>query len=368
MSVRFDIDLTLPLHDFVLAVSWATDTEALGIFGPSGSGKTTTLAAIAGLRPQATGRISIADRVWLDTAGKVALPPERRGVGYVPQDLLLFPHLPVRGHLEAGSRRVESDPSRALDPARVIEVLDLAALLDRDVASLSGGEQRRVALARALCSAPEFLLLDEPLAGLDDALRRRILGYLLRIRDEFGLPTLVVTHDPFEIQALCDEAILLDRGRVIARGSPIELLHAPSFSSFSPTESLENLLRGQVLTVDETTAEIGIDDRIRVLVPRCGLTPGEQALIGLRAADLIVAVGSPVGLSAQNVVPATLDAVDESGTLIARIGARNEPITAAITARACAALGLARGQAVHLVFKTNACRVIPAGRRREPGR
>ncbi len=366
MSLRFDIDLAVPLHGFVLAVSWATDAEALGIFGPSGSGKTTTLEAIAGLRPKSTGRISIAGRVWLDTAAKIALPPESRGVGYVPQDLLLFPHLRVRGHLDAGVRRVESDPARALDPARVIEVLDLAPLLDRDVASLSGGEQRRVALARALCSAPEFLLLDEPLAGLDDALRRRILGYLLRVREEFRLPTLLVTHDPFEIQALCDESILLDRGRVIARGSSAEVLRAPGCGGFPATESLENLLRGRVVTVDEATAEIAIDDWIRVLVPRSGLAPGEQALIGLRATDLIVAVGSPAGLSAQNVVPATLVAVDETGTITARIGSRSEVITAAVTARACAALGLAPGQSVHLVFKTSACRVIPAGRPREP--
>jgi molybdate transport system ATP-binding protein len=138
----------------------------------------------------------------------VFVPPRARRVGYVPQDDALFPHLSVRQNVLYGARETNDG---------VIAVLELGPLLDRSVKQLSGGERKRVSLARALLTRPEVLLLDEPLAGVDTALRDRVLEYLIRVRDEFAVPTVYVTHQMEEVQALCEELVLLERGRVVAQ-------------------------------------------------------------------------------------------------------------------------------------------------------
>ena len=181
------------------------------IFGPSGSGKTTLLEIVAGLRRPGEGRVTMNGRVLSD--GRHRVPPHRRGIGYVPQDLALFPHLSVRDNLEYSR-------SSAGNPAFFESVtgrLEIGALLARRPGALSGGEKQRVALARALLARPALLLLDEPLTGLDAPLRDRILPFLQLIRDEFRVPTLYVTHNPGEVMALCDRAVVLEAGRVKAQ-------------------------------------------------------------------------------------------------------------------------------------------------------
>jgi molybdate transport system ATP-binding protein len=192
-------DLVLPLAEFTLEVSLTLDARTTALYGPSGAGKTTLLELIAGLRKPQSGRIELNDRDLTHVA------PRHRRIGYVPQDDALFPHLSVRQNVLYGARATNDD---------VIAVLEIAPLLDRSVKRLSGGERKRVALARALLTQPEMLLLDEPLAGVDIALRDRVLGYLARIRDEFGVPTIYVTHHMEEVDALCEKIVLLDRGRV----------------------------------------------------------------------------------------------------------------------------------------------------------
>jgi len=263
-----EIELQLPLDRFALEVSWKTTERAVGIFGPSGSGKTTILEAVAGLRPRARGAIRVDGDTWLDSARGIHLAPERRGVGYVPQNALLFPHRDVLGNLLSGSRRAGHEPSgganatpaggEATTPAgsrqavvdRIVEVLELAPLLHRDVLSLSGGEKQRVALGRALASAPRLLLLDEPLAGLDAPLRGRILPYLLRVREEFSVPSIFVSHHPTEIALMCREVLVLDRGKGRLAGNPAEVFLRPELLVSPPSgglgEDARNVLRGRV--------------------------------------------------------------------------------------------------------------------------
>ncbi len=208
--------ISLPLADFTLEIDAQLQCQVTGLFGPSGAGKTSLLDLIAGLRQPASARIALNDRVLTDTAAGVVMPPRRREIGYVPQDLALFPHLSVRKNLLYGHRN-----SRATGPLfgleHVTEVLQIQPLLARGVGDLSGGEQQRVALARALLTSPRLLLLDEPLASLDAGLKAKIIPYLRRVRDEFQLPILYVTHDEQEVLALCDEVLEMQRGRITER-------------------------------------------------------------------------------------------------------------------------------------------------------
>jgi molybdate transport system ATP-binding protein len=359
------LDLSVPLDRFSLRVEWETSEPSLGVFGPSGAGKTTLVEAIAGLRRGATGVIRWRGRTWLDSARGVRLPPERRGVGYVPQDALLFPHRDVTGNLLAGCRRAAGAGRPAPPVERVLEVLELAPLRRRDVGTLSGGERKRVALGRALCSGASLLLLDEPLAGLDLPLRRRILSYLLRVRDEFAVPTLVVSHDAVDIRLLSREMIVLSGGAVAARGRPEEVLARPEIFPVARAEGFENILSGAVTAIDDGSAVVSIEPGLTLTVPGRGLAPGDRVSVGLRAEDLILAVQPPAGLSAQIDLPGTLrdlrDADGEEGPVvlaIVELGRDRLPVVAAITRQAVRRLDLRPGMAVHLIGKTQACRLL----------
>jgi molybdate transport system ATP-binding protein len=205
------LDFTLHQGSFTLELRERLAGGITALFGPSGSGKTTTLDAIAGLRRPASGRIALGERVLFDASRGVDLPPHLRHVGYVAQDPALFPHMNVRRNVLYGRR-----PGQKLELEVVVRMLEVGELLERRVPDLSGGERQRVALARALMSAPDVLLLDEPLAAVDVERRRRILPYLLRVRDDLGVPVIYVSHDRAEVDQLADRVIVLDEGRVVA--------------------------------------------------------------------------------------------------------------------------------------------------------
>jgi molybdate transport system ATP-binding protein len=207
-------NVSLRLAEFVLQVDVELAGQVTAVFGPSGAGKTSLLDLIAGLRRPESALIQLEQRMLTDTARGLAVPPRAREIGYVPQDLALFPHLPVRKNLLYGCKAPA--PSGGLfSYEHVTTVLEIGPLAGRGVTELSGGEKQRVALARALLTSPKLLLLDEPLAGLDTALKAKILPYLARVRDEFQVPMLYVSHDRQEIETLCDEVVELERGQVL---------------------------------------------------------------------------------------------------------------------------------------------------------
>jgi molybdate transport system ATP-binding protein len=221
--------IRLPLGAFTLEVDAEITAGLAGLFGPSGAGKTTLLDLIAGLRRAPSAHIRLGDRVLTDTgkAERLSVPTRERRIGYVPQDLALFPHLSVRQNLLYGAP-AGTAPDGLVSFDQVTRLLDLGPLVDRGIAGLSGGEKQRVALARALLSGPELLLLDEPLAGLERPLRERILGTLRRIHEELQVPMLYVSHHADEVTALCEEVLLLERGRVAGQGPPAVLLREAS--------------------------------------------------------------------------------------------------------------------------------------------
>jgi molybdate transport system ATP-binding protein len=325
--------------------------------GPSGSGKTSLLEAIAGLRRRGRGRIALGDDVLLDSARGVSLPPERRRVGYVPQDAGLFPHLTVDGNVRFGAR---GDAGRV---EAAIDVLELRPLLSRWPATLSGGERQRVALARALATAPRVLLLDEPLAGLDVGLRGRVLPYLMRIRDEWRLPMLYVTHQVGEALAIASHALLLREGRVEAAGAPLDLLPSPVMAH-AAQEGIENVLRGCVAAHDAAggVTRVALEGGPAVAVPVAAeRAVGTPVTVVVRAEDVLVATQAPVGLSARNVFEATVRSVHRVGAdavVRCAVGAAGQTWMARLTPAAVDALDVRAGRTVWLAVKSHSLRIL----------
>jgi molybdate transport system ATP-binding protein len=215
--IMLRVDVSKQLGEFSLQAAFASEGRVTGLFGASGAGKTSLINMIAGLLRPDRGSIAIDDETLDDTTANLHVPPHRRRIGYVFQDARLFPHLDVRQNLDYGRRmnRLAEDPAQR---ARVAELLEIGGLLDRRPGKLSGGERQRVALGRALLSKPRLLLLDEPLGSLDEGRKVEILPYLVRLRDEAGIPMVYVSHDAAELRQLATRIVMLRGGRVTALG------------------------------------------------------------------------------------------------------------------------------------------------------
>ncbi len=220
--LEFSCRLSYP-SGFRLDATFAAAARVVALFGPSGCGKTSVLSVLAGLRRPDEGRVLLDGRTLTDTAAGVHLPPEARRIGYVFQDPLLFPHLNVRANLLYGHRRRPAG-ARPVAFDRVVGVLELADLLVRPPHTLSGGQKQRVALGRALLCGPELLLLDEPLAAVDESLRARVLDYVEQVIGEWRVPTLYVSHNEAEVRRLAAEVVVMREGKVTATGATAEVL------------------------------------------------------------------------------------------------------------------------------------------------
>lgn len=358
---QLSVQLRLPLDRFDLDVAFQTSHRVTGIFGVSGSGKTTLLETIAGLRRGMEGHIVFGEDVWFDSAKKHHLPPEKRGVGYVPQDSLLFPHRTVAGNIEAGKKRAEKNGVnfQALRE-RVVRVLDIGALLERNITTLSGGERQRVALGRAICSGPQLLLLDEPLSSLDVGLRRKVLPFIGRVQDEFGLPILLVSHNPIEVQALCDHLIVLRHGNIIARGEPREVLTRPEVFPIAESEGFENILPGTVVETGNRTSIVQLGKSTNgphMIVPQTNSPVGSELLLSIPAHEIILGLERPQRLSARNILPGHVAKILPVGNLhlvTITLAPDIPPLVAELTTDAVEDLALNVGAAVHIVLKTSA--------------
>jgi molybdate transport system ATP-binding protein len=345
------LDLRVPLSHFDLDVRLDLESSMTALFGPSGVGKTTLLETIAGLRRPARGEIVVDDAVLYSSSGGIFLPPERRRVGYVPQDALLFPHLSVASNIGYGDRRL----GNGITMASVVEALEIDHLLDRRPDRLSGGERQRVALARALVTEPRLLLLDEPLAALDVGLKERILPYLSRVRELYRIPTLVVSHDVFDVLTLCDEVVVLSAGAVVERGVPRRVLTRPGAGGDFFRGRFENVLDAKVVGHDpgEGLTEVETDAGLRLLIPYRPDDSTERVLLGVLAEDILLAKKAPEGLSARNVIEGTIEGVEErQGTAMVRV-ATPDTLYVRLTHGAVRQLGLSAGQEAQLIIKTH---------------
>jgi molybdate transport system ATP-binding protein len=220
--IMLAVDAEKQLGALKLNVKFRAARGATALFGASGSGKTSVINVIAGLLTPDRGAISLDDTTLFDTDKRINVPPHRRRIGYVFQEGRLFPHLSVRQNLDYG-RRMSGVLRDENELARIVSLLDIDRLLDRRPGHLSGGERQRVAVGRALLMRPKLLLLDEPLASLDAGHKREILPYLVRLRDDAGIPMVYVSHSPAEVRRIATTVVRLDRGQVVATGG-VELL------------------------------------------------------------------------------------------------------------------------------------------------
>ena len=352
-----ELDLELPLARFSLRIRARLPPGVTAVMGPSGAGKTSLLECIAGLRRAARGRIAVDGEVYLDSQAGRRLPPERRRVGYVPQDAGLFPHLSALDNVRFGAR----GDGRRVDTA--IETLQLGGLLARYPASLSGGEKQRVALARALATAPRVLLLDEPLAALDVGLRERVLPYLLRIQGEWSVPTLYVTHNVGEAVAAAGHLLVVREGAVEAQGPPLDLLLSAAVAR-GQEAGLENLRPGRIAGHDEAAGitRIALEGGGQVAVPLSADRPvGAAVTLSIRAEDILVAAAEPSGISARNVYAARVRSVRRAGAdVVVRCSVETEepPWLVRLTPAAVEALGIAEGRSVWLAVKSHSVRLV----------
>jgi molybdate transport system ATP-binding protein len=353
-------------HDFGgSGIDIAFDAPSHGVtalFGPSGAGKTTVLNAVAGLfRPQLC-RVALDDRVLVDTASGVWLPPERRRVGVVFQDSRLFPHMRVATNLRFGQRRA---PPGAVGFDDVVDLLGLAALLGRRPHTLSGGERQRVAIGRALLAQPHLLLMDEPLASLDTERKVEILPYLSRLNQALRLPTLYVTHALPELIVLADHVVLLRGGKVLAEGSMTEIAARGDL----PLAQRDDAGAVLDLRVAAHHAESGLTELrsadLGLLVPLRDAAVGEAVRVRVPAREVILARADAVGLaqatSIHNEIPGTVRALapdSERGAMLVEMTVGGSALLARVTLDAASRLALSSGAPVLALVKSVSIEVL----------
>lgn len=345
---------------FSIDVRFSVPPGTTIIFGHSGAGKTTLLEAVAGLLRPARGRVAVGQRVLFDSEKGIDLPPARRHVGYVMQNLALFPHMTARQNIEYGLCRLAADErrDRVDDIARSFHIHEL---LKQRPAGLSGGERQRVALARALVTRPSVLLLDEPLSALDYATKTRILDDVREWNETHRIPLLYVTHGRREVFALSERVIVLEHGRVLAMGTPRDVLDTPRHEAVARLAGFENILDVEVVSVNPKHGTMScriVDAPAVIETPLGHLQIGSRLRVGIRAGDIIVATEPPHGLSARNVLPGVIRKMEARSGAVGLLVDVGETIAVTVTPGACEALDLGVEQRVWLVIKTHSCHLF----------
>src|SRR3954452_14129981 len=347
------------LGAFVLDAAFAAEGGLTALFGRSGSGKTSLVNIIAGLIRPERGRV-VVNRVTLtDTERGLFVPPKKRRVGYVFQEGRLFPHLTVRQNLLYGRRfaRRSTDhaPSRPGEVEHVVELLGIGDLLPRRPANLSGGEKQRVAIGRALLAHPRLLVMDEPLASLDEARKAEILPYIERLRDETRIPIVYVSHQVSEVARLATTLVVLSEGRVAAAGPTAAIMGRIDLFPLTGRAEAGAILSTRVAEHDVrfglTTLRVAAGD---LRVPYIDLRLGAPMRVRIRARDVMIAVEPPHGLSALNVLPGFVAEIGQTdGPIVEiRLDCARGALVARLPRRSVESLGLEPGRQVYAVIKS----------------
>jgi molybdate transport system ATP-binding protein len=348
------VDVRRQVGAFALDVRFESEGRLTALFGRSGAGKTSIVNLVAGLARPDEGRIAVDDTVLVDTRRGIFVPRHKRRVGYVFQEGRLFPHLSVRRNLLYGRWFARSHDKRiAMEP--VVDLLGLGHLLGRAPSSLSGGEKQRVAIGRALLSDPRLLLMDEPLASLDEARKAEILPYVERLRDEMGIPVLYVSHAVSEVARLATTVVLLSEGRVLAAGPPADVLGGSDMVPIVGPGEAGAVLEAKVLSLDLAFGLSVLETRAGPLtVPRIAAGLGSIVRVFVRASDVMLSLHRPEGISALNVLAGRVVALtEESRTVIdVELDCGGQRLMARITRRSATAMKLEPGVPVYAIIKS----------------
>lgn len=339
------------------ALAFEQTLPAAGItalFGPSGSGKTTLLRCFAGLLRAPGGRLRVGGEIWQDETEGVFLPPHRRPLGMVFQDAALFPHMTVRGNLHFGMTRAGLTPAAA-DFDAIVAMLDLGRLLERWPAALSGGEKQRAAIGRALLTRPRLLLMDEPLAALDHMRKQEILPYLERLRDGLSFPIFYVSHSMEEVARLADEAVVIDKGRVVAQGAPLDVLPGAARLIEGGRFGLTTSLVARVARVDGAYGVTRLAHPAGEILVTSRLSGAGDVRVAVKATDVALAKTRPEDTSVRTILRGRIRKIDANGSPLAFVTldlAGDEKLVAAVTRLALDELGLSVGAEVFALVKS----------------
>ncbi len=349
--MALSVDIKLALGGFSLEVTHAFELSGItALFGASGAGKSLLLRVISGLETGANGRVSYGSEAW-QSAGR-SVPAAKRGAGYVFQDSRLFQHLDVAGNLQFAAKRSGADSFEA-----VVKTLDLQPLLGRRVAALSGGEKQRVAIGRTLLSKPRLLLMDEPLAALDHTRKTRLLPYIARLPEAFGLPVIYVTHSVEEVTRLADRMVVLADGRVLATGGVADTLARLDISEASGKFEAGSVVRAVVTGQNERFLLTELEVAGQSLsMPASAVEMGAELRLRIRARDVALALARPEGVSIRNVLRGEiLEIVQEAETafseILLDIGGEQR-VRSRITRASVETLGIELGQTVFALVKS----------------
>ncbi len=348
-----EVDIEQQVGTFQLDVSFAAEAPVVGVFGRSGAGKTSVINAIAGIARPSRGTIRVNDAVLFDAARGVDLLPEKRRIGYVFQDPLLFPHLDVESNLRYG-QRLRAASERFIEPDQVVRLLGLEGLLRRNPRTLSGGERQRVAIGRALLAQPRILLMDEPLAALDVPRKTEILDYIERLRDELHIPIVYVSHSVPEITRLADTVVVLSEGKCLAVGDVDEVMGRLDLKPVTGRYEAGSLFDTHVAAHDwEHQLTTLAFDGGELVVPYLDVAIGARVRARIRARDVSLAIPRPEQISVLNILSAQVRSVDtESGPIVdVQLAVGSGTLTARITRRSCQQLGIHPGQNIYALVK-----------------
>ncbi|MDN2579105.1 molybdenum ABC transporter ATP-binding protein [Aquibium sp. ELW1220] len=352
--MTLSVDIRHRQGAFDLEAAFESGGRLTALFGTSGSGKTTLVNLVAGLLRPAEGRIAIDGRVLVDTAAGIVVPAHRRRIGYVFQDARLFPHLTVGQNLRYG-RFFTPPGERYADEAGVVDLLGIGHLLDRRPGHLSGGEKQRVAIGRALIASPLLILMDEPLASLDDARKGEILPYIERLRDETRIPVVYVSHSIAEVSRLATDVVVLSGGRVRAAGPAAEVLSRPDALPTGERDETGALVDLEIASQDDAFGLTVLRSSAgEWRLPRIDRPVGTKVRARIRARDVMIMTQAPVGISALNVLAARVEHVTsgEGADALVTLRCGTDRLLARITRRSIHALDLAAGREVYTVVKS----------------
>jgi molybdate transport system ATP-binding protein len=347
------VDIVERLGDFHLDARFVSTGRLTALFGPSGSGKSSVINFIAGLIKASEGKVSIDGRVLFDAEKRINVPRHKRRIGYVFQEARLFPHMSVRQNLSYGRWFAPAD-DRSTDPGDVIDLLGLGQILERMPNLLSGGEKQRVAIGRALLSSPKLLLMDEPLASLDQARRNEIMPYIERLRDGTKVPIIYVSHSLVEVARLATDVIVMSNGKVIASGSTEEIMQRSDLMPMEEQGEAGSVLEMEVVSFDERFGITLLRSAVgEIRIPGRFATIGKSIRLRVRARDVLIANERPKGLSALNLLEGKIAGINRQGPIAdVKIACAGTSIVSRITYQSVESLQLAIGVPIFAIVKT----------------